>query len=390
MLQRTELVRRKAFAKRDQIISGQFYSNQQSQSLGSWISSKIYSNTFGYIFGSSDQSNNQLETTDDDEIVNIELLNQQCNKLLNFWKDRRDNQIMSERELRIQLSNIKVKDLDIDIMFSHLKHSDKMSVEEVQTSGYKVNMIKLGHYEQNQAPIISEKEKATFVLEQNIKQIEESIDRIKVKIQNLTEDIARAIKMKSQRNGIQLLAQKKKLESFWERLTTQKHMLETQLMNIEELSSQSVIYDALNLAEQTGKTLTKDLDQYEDLFDKMEDLQQQQKDTQSLFKEKAISKEEEFELQQELDQLEAQAAQEGFDKINVQNEPLPTIKQRPVQEEDLDQQLRKLQEELEGLQISNDDDMQSVSTKVSGRQDQNEEQKSYEQQSSNNRQMLYN
>ena len=41
--------------------------------------------------------------------------------------------------------------------------------------------------------------------------------------------------MKSTKNGIILLSQKKKLVAFWERLTTQKHMLEDQLMNIEEL-----------------------------------------------------------------------------------------------------------------------------------------------------------
>jgi hypothetical protein len=40
-------------------------------------------------------------------------------------------------------------------------------------------------------------------------------------------------------------------------------------MNIDELQSQSVIYDALTIAEQAGKSLNKDIDQYEDLFDKI-------------------------------------------------------------------------------------------------------------------------
>ena len=55
------------------------------------------------------------------------------------------------------------------------------------------------------------------------------------KISKIDQDVAKAIKMKSTKNGIILLSQKKKLVAFWERLTTQKHLLEDQLMNIEEL-----------------------------------------------------------------------------------------------------------------------------------------------------------
>lgn len=47
-------------------------------------------------------------------------------------------------------------------------------------------------------------------------------------------------------------------------------MLEENLMNIEEVSTQSVIFDALTMAEKAGTNISQQIGDYEDLFDKIE------------------------------------------------------------------------------------------------------------------------
>jgi len=47
------------------------------------------------------------------------------------------------------------------------------------------------------------------------------------------------------------------MDAFWQRLDTQKHMLEENLMNIEEIESQHVIFEALKYAESAGSAINK-------------------------------------------------------------------------------------------------------------------------------------
>lgn len=46
-----------------------------------------------------------------------------------------------------------------------------------------------------------------------------------------------------------MLMKRKNLEKFWQSLSAQKYHLEEQLINITEIETQSVLYDALSLAE---------------------------------------------------------------------------------------------------------------------------------------------
>lgn len=41
-------------------------------------------------------------------------------------------------------------------------------------------------------------------------------------------------------------------------------------MNLEEVSTQSYIYEALNVAEKAGTNISQEIGDYEDLFDKIE------------------------------------------------------------------------------------------------------------------------
>lgn len=126
----------------------------------------------------------------------------------------------------------------------------------ISGSTAKVMMIKLGHSLHSKAPVtITEKEQAKFVLEQSSQGIEENMSRTQAKIEKLHNEIMQLVKMGSKRNALRLLAQKKNLEGFWERLSGQRYQLEEQLLNLEELETHSVIIDVLDLAEKAGKKL---------------------------------------------------------------------------------------------------------------------------------------
>jgi hypothetical protein len=66
-----------------------------------------------------------------------------------------------------------MSETDVDLIFAHMLHSEKMAKLECEINGQKVSMIKLGMYR----PVeISMKEKAKFILEQSIRQIEQKMD----------------------------------------------------------------------------------------------------------------------------------------------------------------------------------------------------------------------
>ena len=79
---------------------------------------------------------------------------------------------------------------------------------------------------QKYAPVISQKEKAKFVLDQSIASLDESVTKTQFKIHKLNEDIRSLVKMGSKRNAVTLLSQKKKLESFLDRISSQRYQLE--------------------------------------------------------------------------------------------------------------------------------------------------------------------
>ncbi|CDW85345.1 UNKNOWN [Stylonychia lemnae] len=299
------------------------------------------------------------QVTDDDEVVSLEYVNKKADSLLR-WANTLDKQIFSEKQLRKNLLKIKMNDKDIDILITHMRFKNLLKQTEVIINGQKTNLIKLNTYQTKEDMSITDKEKATFVLQQNIEQIDDKIDQLHLKIEKINQDVQKSIKMKSTKNGIVLLSQRKKLVAFWERLTTQKHLLEDQLMNIEELQSQSVIYDALNLAEQAGKSLNKDIDQYEDLFDKMEEQQQNQRQINEFIQEKSsMSKDEEASILKELEELEAGNV---IEELNYNPLPVkePAFEKEKSKQDQLDQELELLEQQLAELNVVGDDSSQQT------------------------------
>jgi hypothetical protein len=129
--------------------------------------------------------------------------------------------------LRTYLSLLKLSPTDTDLLLAHLQHSDLLAREECDISGQKVSLIKLANStSKKEAPAISQKEKAKFVLDQSIASLDENMTKTQLKIHKLNEDIRSLVKMGSKKNAVTLLAQKKKLESFLERISSQRYQLE--------------------------------------------------------------------------------------------------------------------------------------------------------------------
>jgi hypothetical protein len=129
--------------------------------------------------------------------------------------------------LRTYLSHLKLSPTDTDLLLAHLQHSDLLAREECDISGQKVSLIKLANsISKKEPPAISQKEKAKFVLDQSIASLDENMTKTQLKIHKLNEDIRSLVKMGSKKNAVTLLAQKKKLESFLERISSQRYQLE--------------------------------------------------------------------------------------------------------------------------------------------------------------------
>jgi hypothetical protein len=75
----------------------------------------------------------------------------------------------------------------------------------------------------------------------------------------------------SRKSALVLLQQKKKLETFWERMQAQKCQVEEQLMALEEVQTHSIIYESLAIAEKAQRVMQKDYESYSDLFAKIDE-----------------------------------------------------------------------------------------------------------------------
>lgn len=49
--------------------------------------------------------------------------------------DKADKEVFSEKMIRRSLLNIKIKDEDIDLILAHLKHTNRVSSEEIKIAG---------------------------------------------------------------------------------------------------------------------------------------------------------------------------------------------------------------------------------------------------------------
>ena len=221
-----ELIKRKAFVTKDQILSGTHYKQADSKSFTSKIKSALYANTVGWFFSPTPVIDQGEDESDDSQlIVSVDYLKKKADSLLH-WANSINKDIFSEKKLRKYLTQLKLSSIDIDMLFAHLQHSDMMASETLTISGQPVTLFKLGNLGSGGVPEITEKEKAKFVLEQNAALLEDQITKTINRVQKLNNDIKEMLRMGSKKNALLLLSQKKKLEAFWERMQGQKYQVE--------------------------------------------------------------------------------------------------------------------------------------------------------------------
>jgi hypothetical protein len=142
------------------------------------------------------------------------------------WAAKLERSIFSEKELRRSLRQTKIKEEEFDLLLAHLKFTGKMATEEININNEKIRLLKLAPIGSKDQPVIDDKEKAVFVLEQNISAIDEKVSDLQIKTQHLNNDIKKTLKMGSKEGAKYLLMRRKNLEKFWENLLMQKYQLE--------------------------------------------------------------------------------------------------------------------------------------------------------------------
>ena len=116
-------------------------------------------------------------------------------------------------------------------------------------------------------------------------------------------------------------------------------------MNLEELETHSVIFDSLEIAEKAQRMMQKDIDNFNELFERIDEQKSASEQIQTLFKDKAIlDQSEEQELLEELESLEA-----GQVESQLNNS---ILKQKLVQQrKNEEDQIGMLEKELENLSL---------------------------------------
>jgi hypothetical protein len=91
--------------------------------------------------------------------------------------------------------------------------------------GLRATMIKLAS-SASSPPVISEKEQAVFILENNIASMNEQLEKTLARVQKLKGDITSLLHTGAKKNALILLRQKNRLEAYWEKVQGQKFLLE--------------------------------------------------------------------------------------------------------------------------------------------------------------------
>jgi hypothetical protein len=94
------------------------------------------------------------------------------------WAAHLDKETFNEKAIKKSLRSTKIREEDFDLILAHLEHTNKMAVSEIVINDEKIRFLKLGKIGSSEKPVISEKEKATFIIESNINAIEEKVSSI--------------------------------------------------------------------------------------------------------------------------------------------------------------------------------------------------------------------
>ena len=169
-------------------------------------------------------------------------------------------------------------------------------------------------------------------LDQQLKDLELKIDHYDKQAQNLTNEAKAKLKAGDKAGAKKLLTKKKRFVEQIKQLEGAQNMMEEQKMMLESQDSMKKIFETVSSTNQAIKEMGKgvSVEEIEKAREEMEDIKDAQKEMGDFFAEYAEEGNEDVE--EELDQLEAEMAKEEVNFPNANKEAVP---EEPVKKEDI-------------------------------------------------------
>ena len=169
-------------------------------------------------------------------------------------------------------------------------------------------------------------------LDQQIKDLELKIDHYDKQAQNLTNEAKAKLKAGDKAGAKKLLTKKKRFVEQIKQLEGAQNMMEEQRMMLETQDSMKTIFETVSSTNQTIKEIGKgvSVEEIEKAREDMEEMKDAQKEMGDFFAEYADAGNEE--VDEELDQLEAEVAKEV---VNLPDANKEKVIQQPPAKEDI-------------------------------------------------------
>ena len=172
-------------------------------------------------------------------------------------------------------------------------------------------------------------------LDQQIKDLELKIDHYDKQAQKLTNEAKAKLKAGDKAGAKKLLTKKKRFVEQIKQLEGAQNMMEEQRMMLETQDSMKTIFETVSSTNQTIKEIGKgvSVEEIEKAREEMKEIKDAQKDMGDFFAEYAEAGNEE--VDEELDQLEAEVAKE---EVNLPDANKEKVIQKPAEKEDIKKQ----------------------------------------------------
>ena len=163
-------------------------------------------------------------------------------------------------------------------------------------------------------------------LDQQLKDLELKIDHYDKQMKNLTNEAKAKIKAGDKAGAKKLLAKKKRFNDQIKQLEGAQNMMEEQRMMLESQDSMKKVFETISSTNQVIKETSKgvDVEAIEKVREDMEELKDSQKEMGDFFAE--YNQEGDAEVEDELEQLEADMAKEEVNLPEAHKESVPEAK----------------------------------------------------------------
>jgi len=300
-----EMLDKGILVKLDDIKSREYYESKkvktEKRGIFGWMKKSIVDSATHMLFGKSKTEQDKPKLKTDDVLVYIPFLEKATQNLVK-WTEGINTNVFSEEKLRRQLRDVNFTESDIDLIFIHARETGCLKTFSINLFSKAINCMKI--QSSDKIKEITDVERALVAIRLSIDNFDDKLESLDNKINELVEDIKRLLKDKKKDRAKHKLIAKKNYDKYWEKLATLKNNLEEQMFNIQNMEANDNMYSALKLAELANNTMKKDVTEFENLLEKLDQQKDASDEVSNLVASKAISVEEEDELNQELEELE--------------------------------------------------------------------------------------